>query len=163
MKLKELKPGMVIKCESKEESTVLWHEIEKMIEEKDMLDTLENFIENTGKTYKITADEHVWEIAFGDEKNIMLFKDLIIPEKTLTAEEAIELLFEKYASDLHHQLGCIRIMSSEVAIMNPKEIVEKLTEYKQSKQIHIVSKAEYNKIASDKLDELYKNGWRLAE
>jgi hypothetical protein len=44
-----------------------------------------------------------------------------------------------------------------------KEIIRKLTEYKQSKQITIVSKSEYGKTASDKLDEIYPRGWRLEE
>ncbi len=112
-------------------------------------------------TIHIYDDSGYLNITHSVQDGTHKFKDLIITEETLTAEKAIELLFEiiygskanklckEYFGETY--LGFVDIYDR----FTLKEIVKKLTEYKQSKQIHIVSKEEYDKIASDKLDELY--------
>jgi hypothetical protein len=90
--------------------------------------------------------------------------ELIQPtEDTLTPEEVIELLKDiSFNADRKYSktyFGERYIKISEVLNnFTPSEIIQKLTEYKKSKQVKVISKQEYDKVASDKLDEIYPLG-----
>lgn len=93
--------------------------------------------------------------------------ELIHPtQDTLTPEEVIELLIEITGSE--EVANCKKFFGDGkydiydiLDGFTPSEIIQKLTDYKKSKQAKVISKQEYDKAASDKLDEIYPGGWRL--
>ena len=96
--------------------------------------------------------------------------ELIQPNQdTLTPEEVIGLLMETLYDNTDNYKKCKEIFGDsdfdlrdlKYHDFTPSEIIQKLTDYKKSKQVKIISKQEYDKVASDKLDEIYPMGWRL--
>ena len=132
MRLKEIKPGMVVHCKTKEE-------MEELAKHK--------------KFY--VSVNHIWNygndgfrrdcIAFDDEcrycgfdiynyfsslgKKITEFSDLILPE--LTAEEVVEWLAKNYEDETYREVfGRDYLMSNLLEDMTPSEVVEKIAHWK---------------------------------
>ncbi len=163
MRLKEIKEGMVIRCANTEERRMLWEELCRIgnMRTDNRSDSLENFVNATSNVKICDLRSNTWAFC-GYRDNAINFSDLIIKDE-LTNEEVIELFFETYFDDdiQDEVFGSILYLSKIAGRFTPQEIVEKLTEYKKSKEIKVVSKEEYSKVASDKLDELYPKGWKL--
>ena len=93
--------------------------------------------------------------------------ELIQPtQDALTPEEVIELLnetiYENGGAVCQELYGNNTFTIGAICLkFTFAEIIEKLTDYKKSKQVKVISKQEYDKVASDKLDEIYPGGWRL--
>jgi len=91
--------------------------------------------------------------------------ELIEELEPLTAEEVIELFKEilfdadRSACKLYFNDRYFNV-SAVFNDFTPKDIIERLTKYRDSKIIHTVSMDEWNKVASDELDRLYPNGWK---
>ena len=164
MRFKEIKPGMAIRCDTRKENDELLKELEKL-----------GYKWGNSKESPRVLMGRNGEVIFNIRKNYEFgigfsilsthtFKDLIIKDE-LTNEEVIELFFETYFNDdtQDEVFGAVLHLSKIATRFTPQEIVEKLTEYKKSKEIKVVSKEEYSKVASDKLDELYPKGWKVAE
>ena len=84
----------------------------------------------------------------------------LIEDNTLSVEEVIELLVEIISNN------CLKfkIFSNyPIEILTSKIIIDKLIKYKNSKLIMSISKLDYNKIATDKLNSIYPNGWKVEE
>lgn len=131
----------------------------------------------------VYADQHgtVWDLKDGAEivGEYFTFKEwsdtvkthskweLIQPTKdTLTPEEVIELLHEVCYGNINlckEVFGEWLSFSSLYDKFSQEEIIQKLTDYKKSKQVKVISKQEYDKVASDKLNEIYPLGWKVEE
>ena len=166
MRFKEIKPGMAIRCDTREESNELLKELESLgykwgnyrESPRVLMGRCGEIIFNIRKNYE-----------FGIGFSILsthTFKDLIIKDE-LTNEEVIELLKEKYTKSYTNVSSVgwytYQALDDKVMKLKPSEIIDELVEYKKSKEIKVVSKEEYSKVASDKLDELYPKGWMVAE
>lgn len=96
MRLKEIKPGMVIHCKTKEEATTLHAELCRLGNMSTDLDTLLNFINANNLYYAILdLNAKTWRFSNKYEfetKNGIEFSDLIIPE--LSAKEVLETIGE---------------------------------------------------------------------
>ena len=170
MKFKEIKPGMVIQCENAEERAELLKELERLgyVWFVSGMNPSEIAKLNGDCDYTIhTYSERYKNITHSNQQSDAKFSDIIINEDELTNEEVIELLFEKYkVRQVGFSMGYMYYydeLKREAWELKPKEIIEKLKEYKKSKSVKVVSKEEYDKTASDKFDELYPNGWMLEE
>lgn len=166
MRFKEIKPGMSIKCDTREENDELLKELESLGYKWG------NYRESPrvlmGKNRDIIFNiykKHIFGIGFSIPVT-HTFKDLIIKDE-LTNEEVIELLREKYSKTYANisARSCYtyQALDDKVMKLKPSEIIAELVEYKKQKEIKVVSKEEYSKVASDKLDELYPKGWKVAE
>lgn len=90
MKLKEIKPGMVIHCKNYDEKKALYDELCRIgnIDTSDGLDSFQNFKYSYDGNYEIKdLKGRTW--GFTDEHATVEFSDLIIPE--LTAEEVLQI------------------------------------------------------------------------
>jgi len=92
MKLKEIKPGMVIHCNTEEEATMLWEELCRIgnMNTDDSLDSLENFKSNFKKHNYLIKNLNYETWACTLKLATHEFSDLIIPEEEMSAEEAIQ-------------------------------------------------------------------------
>lgn len=164
MRLKEIKEGMVIRCANTEERKMLWEELCRIgnMRTDNLYDSLENFINSTSNVKICDLRSNTWSFC-GERDNAINFSDLIVKDE-LTNEEVIELLVEcVYGGNCKKIFGKDTSFCEISAIYTPQQITAKLTEYKHHKQITTVSKAEYDKIAADKLNELYPKGWKVEE
>lgn len=169
MRLKEIKEGMVIICANREERRMLWEELCRIgnMKIESNCDSLNNFM-LSNRAYLIKdLKNDVWNFADVWHQSMAInFSDLIIKDE-LTNEEVIELLREKYtktyANIASRRCYTYQALDDKVMKLKPSEIIDELVEYKKSKEIKVVSKEEYAKVASDKLDELYPKGWKVKE
>lgn len=96
MKLKEIKPGMVIHCKTEEEAVALHTELCRIGNMSTDMDNLSNFIDVSYLCYEIlNLNTKTWRFATEhefEEKNGIEFSDLIIPE--LSAKEVLETMKE---------------------------------------------------------------------
>lgn len=168
MRLKEIKEGMVIRCANREERKMLWEELCRIgnMRTGNRNDSLENFVNATSNVKICDLRSNTW--AFCRQRdNVINFSDLIIKDE-LTNEEVIELMKEKYAKEyatfaLYGSSKIYKQIDEKIYELSSDEIIKELIEYKKSKEIKVVSKEEYAKVASDKLDELYPKGWKVEE
>ena len=164
MRFKEIKPGMAIRCDTREENDELLKELESLgYKWGNYRESPRVLMGRYGEIIFNIYKKHNFGIGFSIPVT-HTFKDLIIKDE-LTNEEVIDLFFETYFDDDKQDevFGSILHLSKIAALFTPQEIIEKLTEYKKSKEIKVVSKEEYSKVASDKLDELYPKGWKVEE
>lgn len=170
MRLKEIKPGMNIKCETYDEYRFLLEELDRL---GYSFSPHNYFGEQPGqlgsffdRIYAIHEGFLVSHSSAHYCKVTHTFKDLIIKDE-LTNEEVIELLREKYtktyANIASRRCYTYQALDDKVMKLKPSEIIAELVEYKKQKEIKVVSKEEYSKVASDKLDELYPKGWKVEE
>lgn len=97
MRLKEIKPGMAVKCRTKEEATVLWtwffdNGYVRLGMDADGLDNFLRCISDS--RYGINKNGNSWETYGENDEDIekIEFSDLIIPE--LSAEEVLQICSE---------------------------------------------------------------------
>ena len=97
MRLKEIKPGMAVKCRTKEEATVLWtwffdNGYVRLGMDADGLDNFLRCISDS--RYGINKNGNSWGTYGENDEDIekIEFSDLIIPE--LTAEEVLQICAE---------------------------------------------------------------------
>ena len=107
MRLKEIKPGMIIHCKTEEEAKALHAELCRLGNMSTDLDALLNFI-NIKNLYYAILDLNAKTWRFSNEyefetRNGIEFSDLIIPE--LSAKEVLETMKEICK---HHDCQCHR-------------------------------------------------------
>lgn len=94
MRLKEIKPGMVVKCKTKEEAIALWMWFYEngYVRKEFPEDGLDNFLSYfSDNTFYISESINSWRTFpenITDVKKVQ-FSDLIIPDLELSAEEAL--------------------------------------------------------------------------
>ena len=121
MKLKEIKPGMVIHCNSQEE-------YERLNEETQRLG-LKGPPTSFSQDIVYVINEYVVLWNYAKNCNYTEFSDLIIPE--LSAEEAIEWLVKNYDNGIYKEaFGVDCLMNHLLDNMTPSEIAEKISKWK---------------------------------
>lgn len=140
MKLKEIKPGMVIHCITEDEANALLNHLaelgHKWISGAKLTDH-NNFSDYGGTCYVVRT----FVVDYGNKDfyeqrgyKITEFSDLIIPE--LTAEEVVKWIGENYTDDVFCEvfgtgyLDESMTMDELIDVYSPEEIVEKIAEWK---------------------------------
>lgn len=138
MKLKEIKPGMVIHWKTKDEKVALLEELERLgyewngTEEKpteayDYIDMGHAIYVNNDNGYKNITHGHFLE------KVTHNFSDLIIPEPELSAEEVLLIARELSYDFIHDFLGCCQGYTREHMLMEkatPKQVIDMCKKWK---------------------------------
>ena len=119
MRLKEIKPGMIIHCKTEEEAKALHAELCRLGNMSTDLDALLNFI-NIKNLYYAILDLNAKTWRFSNEyefetRNGIEFSDLIIPE--LSAKEVLETMKEIYGWLLFVAILCLTVLFSNVLMI----------------------------------------------
>lgn len=134
MILREIKPGMVIRCKNDEEKQALLEEAERLgyrwhgYGEMPTDETI-----GSGCTihfYDKKSYENYKCITWSDKtEGVTEFSDLILPEPT--AEEVVEWLVENYEDGTYKEVfGKDYLFSNLLEDMTPDEVVEKIAKWK---------------------------------
>ena len=136
MRLKEIKPGMVIHCKSNDEKKALYDELCRIgnMKTDSYTDSLDNF-KDADCNYKIQdLKRETW--CFTKEHATVEFSDLIIPEPELSADEALlaydQMCRENYCCNdcpIYGILGheCAKRMDGHIS-----EIVDAIKKWKSN-------------------------------
>lgn len=138
MRLKEIKPGMVIHCKNHEEKKALLEEAERLgyvwydskARPTDYISSCGNtiYFYDAGKTPLSVKYKHIVHSCNTDDVTNE-FSDLILPE--LTAEEVVEWLAKNYEDETYREVfGRDYLMSNLLEDMTPSEVVEKIAHWK---------------------------------
>ncbi len=137
MRLKEIKPGMVIHCKNDEEKEALLEEAERLGYKwsNDCVATDLHMIKNSGMTIHFYEPSELYNfnhITWSDKtERVTEFSDLILPE--LTAEEAIKLHAEVCKNNCRECPLC-EVYGYEncddLCFKNPEKAVEILAKWK---------------------------------
>ena len=137
MRLKEIKPGMVIHCKTQEEKKALLEEAERIGYRwcsSEKLPTEKVYIGNTIHFYAESEFSDFKHITWSDKtEGVTEFSDLILPE--LTAEEAIKINTELCAGTCEEcPLYNVDGYSDcdDLCIKNPEKAVEILAQWKST-------------------------------
>lgn len=108
MKLKEIKPNMIIHCKNDDEKRMLYDELCRMgvMDSGDSLDSWENFISRKDVNYEIYMQEKGEKILLGFtiSPSTVELSNFIIPE--LSAEEVLQIMREMPFDFIRDYLEC---------------------------------------------------------
>ena len=129
MRLKEIKPGMVIHCKNDEEKKALYQELCRIGNIRTDLyeDSFPNFKNNRFSYLIKDLKNQTWGIA---DCATVEFSDLIIPE--LTVEEVLKIRNELDAAFVRDYLGIFCEMSLDKILRNatPEQIIDMCRQWK---------------------------------
>ena len=129
MRLKEIKPGMVIHCKNDEEKRALYQELCRIGNIRTDLyeDSFPNFKNNRFSYLIKDLKNQTWGIA---DCATVEFSDLIIPE--LTVEEVLKIRNELDAAFVRDYLGIFCEMSLDKILRNatPEQIIDMCRQWK---------------------------------
>ena len=135
MRLKEIKPGMVIHCKTQEEKKALLEEADRLGYKwnNHCVPTDCRMIEGSGMTihfYEKSEYKDFKHLTWSDNtEGVTEFSDLILPE--LTPEEAVEWLLKNYYNGNYIiAFGHDYSISNLLNHMTPEEIVSKISQWK---------------------------------